>query len=29
MDEGATKGPVTSTPAWDELDEWTRRRIQE
>lgn len=29
MDKGAMKGPVTSTPAWDELEEWTRGRIQE
>ena len=29
MDKGATKEPVTSTPAWDELEEWTRGRIQE
>ena len=28
MDKGATKEPVTSTPAWDELEEWTRGRIQ-
>ena len=29
MDKGATKEPVTSTPVWDELEEWTRGRIQE
>ena len=29
MDKGATKEPGTSTPAWDELEEWTRGRIQE
>ena len=29
MDKGATKEPVTSMPAWDELEEWTRGRIQE
>ena len=29
MDKGATKEPVRSTPAWDELEEWTRERIQE
>ena len=29
MDKGAAKEPVTSTPAWDELEEWTRGRIQE
>ena len=29
MDQGATKEPVASTPAWDELEEWTRGRIQE
>ena len=29
MDKGATKEPVTSTPAWDELEEWKRGRIQE
>ena len=29
MDKGATKEPVTSPPAWDELEEWTRGRIQE
>jgi transposase-like protein len=29
MDKRATKEPVTSTPAWDELEEWTRGRIQE
>ena len=29
MDKGAMKTPVTSTPAWDELEEWTRGRIQE
>ena len=29
MDKGATKEPVTSTPAWDELEEWTRGRIRE
>ena len=29
MDKGATKEPVTSTPAWDELEEWSRGRIQE
>ena len=27
MDKGATKEPVTSTPAWDELEEWTRGRV--
>lgn len=29
MDKGATREPVASTPAWDELEEWTRGRIQE
>ena len=29
MDQEAMKEPVTSTPAWDELEEWTRGRIQE
>ena len=29
MDKGATKEPITSTLAWDELEEWTRGRIQE
>ena len=29
MDRGATKEPVRSTPASDELEEWTRRQIQE
>ena len=29
MDKGATKEPVTSTTAWDEVEEWTRGRIQE
>jgi len=29
MDKGATKEPVTPTPVWDELEEWTRGRIQE
>ena len=29
MDKGATKEPVTSTSAWEELEEWTRGRIQE
>ena len=29
MNKGAMKEPVTSTPAWDELEEWTRGRIQE
>ena len=29
MDKGATKEPVTSTPVWDELEEWSRGRIQE
>ena len=29
MDKGAMKEPVASTPAWDELEEWTRGRIQE
>jgi len=28
MDKEATKEPVTSTPVWDELEEWTRGRIQ-
>ena len=28
MDKGATKEPGTSTPVWDELEEWTRGRIQ-
>ena len=27
MDKGAMKEPVTSTPAWDELEEWTSGRI--
>ena len=29
MDQGAIKEPVASTPAWDELEEWTRGRIPE
>ena len=29
MDQGAMKEPVASTPVWDELEEWTRGRIQE
>ena len=29
MHKGAAKEPVRSTPAWDELEEWTRGRIQD
>ena len=29
MDQEAMKEPAASTPAWDELEEWTRGRIQE
>ena len=29
MDKRAMKEPVASTPAWDELEEWTRGRTQE
>ena len=29
MDQEAMKEPVASTPVWDELEEWTRGRIQE
>ncbi len=29
MNKKAMKEPVASTPAWDELEEWTRGRIQE
>ena len=29
MDKGAMKEPVASTPAWNELEEWTRGRTQE
>ena len=29
MDQGAMKEPAASTPVWDELEEWTRGRIQE
>ena len=29
MDKGAMKEPAASTPVWDELEEWTRGRIQE
>ena len=29
MDQEAMKEPAASTPVWDELEEWTRGRIQE
>ena len=29
MDQEAMKEPAASTPVWDELEEWSRGRIQE
>ena len=29
MDQEAMKEPAASTPVWDELEEWTRGRIQD